>query len=449
MKKEIIVSCICVALFTACGTQAEQTNSDYSEISSETTFSESASETTTTEQRSVDNTESVIESTQGSETFIETAETTTIEQTSVDNTESVIGSTEESESCTETAENTTTVNMEMSDLVLRVNNTGEKQYSWHVKPTIEAKHIDNIERSRTYWGDYLYDTTWYSRFFFIMNADNESAVIDIDGNVLTDYIFDTMCYCSYGCVLEDYDNPDNPWNSGYAGCTLYDDGTISDFHYDEYYQEATNGYGELFITDLEDKNDNKIILFSDGGIDRCVDGPAISAFRRIHIVKSENGSGFQINAHRDETYWPEYNRASDKYALVSNIWRAVPITDFIYEDKGNFMCEVIPMKKDGKWGYIDRYGNTVIPFEYDAAWLQEKEFPFEYRKYDFLKNTKARDASEYYVVLCKNGEYALVTTAYEEVIPFGEFDYITSVFQGKAWVKDKDSGLWGVIKIER
>ena len=107
------------------------------------------------------------------------------------------------------------------------------------------------------------------------------------------------------------------------------------------------------------------------------------------------------------------------------------------------------MKIDGKWGYLNRYGETVIPFEFDDAWLQESKYDFENKKYDFLKNTKARDASEYYVVLCRDGEYALVTTEYEEVIPFGEFDYITSVFHGKASVKDKASGLWGVIKIER
>ena len=51
------------------------------------------------------------------------------------------------------------------------------------------------------------------------------------------------------------------------------------------------------------------------------------------------------------------------------------------------------------------------------------------------------------VVLCKDNEYALYTTQYNEIIPFGEFDYITSVFQGKAWVRDKESGLWGVISL--
>ena len=41
-----------------------------------------------------------------------------------------------------------------------------------------------------------------------------------------------------------------------------------------------------------------------------------------------------------------------------------------YEDAGPFSEGLAPVKKGGKWGYIDEDGKTVIPFQYDLA------FPF-------------------------------------------------------------------------
>ena len=29
---------------------------------------------------------------------------------------------------------------------------------------------------------------------------------------------------------------------------------------------------------------------------------------------------------------------------------------------------LIPFERNGKWGYIDKAGNTVIPFDYNEAW---------------------------------------------------------------------------------
>ena len=38
-----------------------------------------------------------------------------------------------------------------------------------------------------------------------------------------------------------------------------------------------------------------------------------------------------------------------------------------YEDAGIFSNDLAPVKKDGKWGYIDLKNKTVVPFEYDYA----------------------------------------------------------------------------------
>ena len=56
-------------------------------------------------------------------------------------------------------------------------------------------------------------------------------------------------------------------------------------------------------------------------------------------------------------------------AAASEMSYSVMITPQ-YEDADSFNEGLAAVKKDGKWGYIDETGKTVIPFEYDYA------FPF-------------------------------------------------------------------------
>lgn len=52
-------------------------------------------------------------------------------------------------------------------------------------------------------------------------------------------------------------------------------------------------------------------------------------------------------------------------------------SDFIapkYEDAGTFNNGLAPVKQNGKWGYIDTEGKTVIPFQYDIAGLFSEGF---------------------------------------------------------------------------
>lgn len=45
-----------------------------------------------------------------------------------------------------------------------------------------------------------------------------------------------------------------------------------------------------------------------------------------------------------------------------------------YEDAGTFNNGLAPVKQNGKWGYIDKTGKTVIPFQYDIAGLFNEGF---------------------------------------------------------------------------
>ena len=43
-----------------------------------------------------------------------------------------------------------------------------------------------------------------------------------------------------------------------------------------------------------------------------------------------------------------------------------------YEDADSFSQGLAAVKKDGKWGYIDMEGSTVIPFQFDYAFSFSK-----------------------------------------------------------------------------
>jgi len=125
-----------------------------------------------------------------------------------------------------------------------------------------------------------------------------------------------------------------------------------------------------------------------------------------------------------------------QYIIVNNGKR---VSNEIYEDAGNFSNGIIPVKKDGNWGYVNESGETIIPFEYDdainmGACRADMALP------------SACNASGGYVVLCKNSQYALYDVLGNEVIPFGEFKKIRPVYEDLAWVQTDDE-LWGIIAV--
>ncbi len=149
--------------------------------------------------------------------------------------------------------------------------------------------------------------------------------------------------------------------------------------------------------------------------------------------------------------------------ILGVITNNTPVTDFIYEGGTTYSDGLIAVKKDGKWGYLNAEGETVIPFEYDG--IRTYDYGYEYEVKDLetsspgiysaesLENmvNQWRDfffgatCTDGYVVLCKDGEYGLYTNAYEEVVPLGTFEVISEVTDGHFYAK-KD-GTWGICEL--
>lgn len=124
----------------------------------------------------------------------------------------------------------------------------------------------------------------------------------------------------------------------------------------------------------------------------------------------------------------KYN-PTGKYGLYSN---SQNITGMIYSGAGMFADGVVAFESNGKWGYIDSSGRTVVPFEYDAVWgyaaLGGEDTPYE--------------CSEGHITVCKNKKFGILADDGSVVVPL-MFDDATPVVNGKAVVKL--NGKYGVI----
>ena len=292
-------------------------------------------------------------------------------------------------------------------------------YTWHVEPTIEADFVGVLNQGHPtldYHSEeyYKFNTNWYSEYCGF-SQDGLFGIIDYDGNIIASAIYDEISVKSgRKCILTD---------ESFKHVKLLSDGSISDA-FEEYY-EVTNGYPWACWIE----SDKKVY---------CVEGGSSvaelpSATMAVCIgFKKDNGDGWQQITTHD---WQ-----NPEYVLIVD---GKKVSDTVYENAGCFFDGIIPVKKDGKWGYVNENGDTVIPFEYDDAWASERT---TYHSNDNRNvRNRAFDASDGYVVLCQNGQYALYTTTGGCAIPFGELEEISPVYEGMAWAK-KD-GKWGVIQL--
>lgn len=125
-----------------------------------------------------------------------------------------------------------------------------------------------------------------------------------------------------------------------------------------------------------------------------------------------------------------------------------PISDTQYEDAGAFACGVVPVYQNGCWGYADETGTLVIPCEYDASW---KSWIYEYLDGEAYTYTYepigCYNATEDTVVLCRDGQYALVTLAGETLIDFGACEELRPLQGDRLWAKA--GGRWGLLVLDQ
>lgn len=135
----------------------------------------------------------------------------------------------------------------------------------------------------------------------------------------------------------------------------------------------------------------------------------------------------------DQGLYPVSNSLDEnaKWGFINAaLQREIP---FIFENAGDFSCDLAPAKKDGKWGYINKNGATAIGFEYEScagADSEKKDMAFKF------KNNLAP--------VCKNEKFGIINTKGETVVDFS----FESILQGENGVYIAcRNGKWGLITV--
>lgn len=122
-----------------------------------------------------------------------------------------------------------------------------------------------------------------------------------------------------------------------------------------------------------------------------------------------------------------------KYGYISQSLRLEIAA--IYENAMDFSDKLAAVKKDGKWGYINASGVTVIPFEYDSCAAA-----------DCMKADCAFAFDSGLAPVCKGGKFGIINSDGEAVVDF-VFD---AILQGKNGVYIAfQGGNWGIITVEK
>lgn len=120
------------------------------------------------------------------------------------------------------------------------------------------------------------------------------------------------------------------------------------------------------------------------------------------------------------------------------------LTDFVYEQARPGSGGLIAVEKKGKWGYLNRQGELVIPCKYDGVWGQATDRDAQGNDSAVWQRIWPAPCLETGVVVRKGGEYALLNSEGKKLIGFGSYQALAPAPDGLVWAKQ--NGLWGLLR---
>ena len=282
-------------------------------------------------------------------------------------------------------------------------NKADNEYSWLVSPGISADDIQTVVRERPTYdygkvdynsiGKYKYDRT------VIIRSGNNLGLMAYNGLPLCDVYF-TDIYAGYDTkyIIE---RPE------------------SDVYYtlnDKYEQVRLNDYYED-VLDITGTAPNEELYWADN------EGNLFD-FETSVVPEYTKAAAAVYMAFYDDVFYMGADYVP-KYILVKD---GKPIKRILFEGAGCFCDGVIPVKLNGKWGYVNENCDVVLPFIFD----------------DVLDG-KAYNVTDELIVVRKDGQYALYDINGKKLIDFGVFEQMRPVYKGMMWVKS--NGKWGIISV--
>lgn len=289
--------------------------------------------------------------------------------------------------------------------------SGLVNYSWFVNPTIEADDIFYVQLDNSSaTGAVNEQNKQFSSSYAAIKKDDAFSLIDTSGNLLDDYLYKNILSYNGSTYVLYRKEPkyEEKWK---ADCDLYwlaSNGI-----------EAPGGIG----------SQASVLFHYNGKLNQSID-----YWTRFVNPPS---TAFPIQQGDDKSY---VFSTEKKYAIYN---ADKLVTDFEYDECGSASDGLLAVKQNGKWGYVNEEGKTVIPVSYDASW---KRYTQNQNSDSIQENEYAYAASDGYINLVKDEKWELRDVNGKLIIAPGIFEKILPVLDGKCWVK-KD-GKWGVIALE-
>lgn len=292
-----------------------------------------------------------------------------------------------------------------------------QNYEWAVEPTIDADDIYYLADYPDYGAPLNNVCKQADNSRAVIQREDQYGIINLNGELLADVEYKSIYNFGENYMMR----KTIPEYEEEFGCEwevywLNKDGTV----------QPDVGNGEVSLTYYY-YHEGKV--HTAGYIDE-------NSTETMPVQKSEE------TADEDSSAESFLDNLNGKYAIEDE---GKLVTDFIYDECGSESEGLLAVCQDGKWGYVDKQGNIVIPIEYDASWDKYPVLDSNYSRSTECVKDYCYAASDGYVVLKKDSEWELRDTEGQLVIEPGFFEEMRPVFDKKCWVK-KD-GKWGVIEL--
>lgn len=281
------------------------------------------------------------------------------------------------------------------------NDSSSVSYGWYwdIDPFLEADDMTML-----YYHNAIDNTDRYTIDSMVndeivpFERNGKWGFVDYGGNELLSPKYDKIYQKGDG-GFQGYDYNSQSGSFEYQKRLTYTDGFITE---------------EKIVTDVVGARTNRTYYWLDQS-NQLVTKPALSA-TGVNYIDEKRPLVAQLAY---VTYYGASNdevlNCSDKVVdeenpqivLVNNGKR---VNNVLYTDGGNYAEGLIALNLNGKWGYVNEQGKTVIPFEYDStSELSYGYTPDQTRYVPF-------EASNGFISLCKNGKYSLADTSGKSVI---------------------------------
>ncbi len=299
-------------------------------------------------------------------------------------------------------------NTEVSKLILEAyeqikhnKNTGEFEitgYRFAIEPYLDADTVDVIVASNKHL---------YSEVSMIQK-NGFWGLIDYTGKQVASPEYDKIEAGMEGKIV---------LSKGKAYYT-YENGNIKTVSYKDVMEPSDS---DVLVWDR--KREGISLVDSDGRAEKY-------AYEGLFAARGATPRGSKTQ----EDGYITYENYTKNYAVISNNKRC---SDFIYDFALSENEGLMPVRRGGKWGYVNQEGKEVIPCIYEG--VNQKGM---YQNDDSVKDVA-------YVPTCqtiavkKDGKWGYIDLNGHEITGF-IFEEARPLYEKKAWVKHQ--GKWGVIE---